>query len=136
MNFKSITAALLAVLFTSGCASVICKKAESTVATRVADVVAEQLACKNVFAVQKSILETVESVGFCKKQGVEESEFAIQGPIAELVCPTVANFVTSLASTKVPAEWQCSLDPAQVPLRDKVLQACRFIPFQPKPGAK
>lgn len=129
-------AALCAVLLTSGCASTICKKAEETVAVRVADVIAEQLACKNEFAVQQSVLEKIQSVGVCKKGEFSVPSEAVQGPIAELVCPTVASWATTFVATKVPAEWQCSLDPALVPLRDKVLQACLYIPFAPKKVAK
>lgn len=133
---RSIMAAICAVLFTSGCASTICKKAEDVVAVRVADAIATNLDCSNNFAVYQDVLAKIESVNVCKKSEAPESMQALKGPIAQLVCPTLATWAVGFVADKAPAEWQCSKNPLGLPFRDKVLAACLMIPLAPKAGAK
>ncbi len=133
---KRILGGALVVLFASGCASTICKKAEDVVAVRVADAIATNLDCANSFAVYQDVLAKIESVNVCKKTGEPETVGALKGPIAELICPSLATWTVSFVSDKAPAEWQCAKNPMTLPLRAKVLAACRMLPMAPKGGAK
>lgn len=82
------------------------------------DVVVSKLQCKNVFAVRADMDKIVAGIGMCKT-----------GPIADAVCPMlVGTVVDKLASSAIPAEWQCSALDAKALVKEALSDACKLIP--------
>lgn len=115
----ALSFAMLAFLMLAGCTSLkpgcIIQDKLSALST---DVVASKLQCANKFAVKADMDKIVAGIGMCKT-----------GPIADAVCPMlVGTVVDKLASTAIPAEWQCTATDAKALVKGALSDACKLIP--------
>lgn len=93
----------------------------------VSSTIVSQLQCSNSAAVQSDILAAFDKLNLCP------ANQAKQGPLANLVCPSVTKYVASIISTGiVPAAWGCSGSNIQTALQSALLTACQQLPMAPK----
>lgn len=94
--------------------------AQKIVSESLASVIVTTLGCSNPDKVQSDISSILDKANLCTEQ-------KMQGPIANIACPIVAQAAVSALGNQVPASWGCN-NTNQV-LSFAITQACQLLPF-------
>lgn len=110
-------------VFLTGCTTFVCRF-QKNATQRVADTIADTLQCSNRQQVFEDVDYAIKKLAPCKQR------IGMQGPVADLVCPTISKWVSEFVVDKaVPDNWQCKSDGAKVLLTSQVERVCKMIPL-------
>lgn len=107
--------------------------AEKVISEKLASGMAKVGDCSHPEEIQKDVLAVIDVAKFCAANGYHDErckEFpmdAVQGPIANFVCPLAVGAFVSIVGTVVPVRYGCKL--VGSPLNALVLTACQQLPF-------
>ncbi len=119
-----IMAGIVSALLFTGCTTVVCRFQKSAI-ERVSDTISDAMQCTNRAAVFADLQSAVSKLSPCRQAG------AMQGPVADFVCPTISKWVTEFIVDKaVPETWGCKASAAKTTIAAQVERVCKLIPVE------
>ncbi len=111
-----IMAGIVSALLFTGCTTVVCRFQKSAI---------ERVSDTNRAAVFADLQSAVSKLSPCRQAG------AMQGPVADFVCPTISKWVTEFIVDKaVPETWGCKASLAKTTIAAQVERVCKLIPVE------
>lgn len=92
-------------------------KAVFKATTATANIIATTLQCENPSAIAGDLSTRIVGLGLC-------AETAQQSTLGDLLCPQLSTLVASMATSPIPASWQCSTTVVTDLIKDQITDAC------------
>ena len=95
-------------------------KAVFKATTATANIVATALQCANPSAIAGDLSTQIIGLGLC-------AETAQQSTLSDLLCPQLSTLVASMATSPIPASWQCSTTVVTDIIKTQIADACAKV---------
>lgn len=95
-------------------------KAVFKVTTASANIIATALQCENPGAIAGDLSARIIGLGLC-------AETAQQSTLTDLVCPQLSALVAAMATSPIPASWQCSASVVTDMIKSQIETTCAKV---------
>ena len=98
-----------------------------SVSSGVVPVIAQELGCTNLVAIQASVYDALVKIKVCEKKPQAMGLMSI-GSVGSGICKTMGStLLTVVVGAAIPADWQCSNGPRNEKLKLAIAKACYKI---------
>lgn len=98
-----------------------------SVSSGVVPVIAQELGCTNLVAIQASVYDALVKIKVCEKKPQAMGLMSIES-VGSGICKTMGStLLTVVVGAAIPADWQCSNGPSIEKLKLAITKACDKI---------